>query len=169
MKVGDVVRFSREESVDGEAMPIVVHREDGPEVGEVPVKIARTILGCSMEGLVVGFKPLAVGLAPLVEVRILEPTPSNIEPVVLRPASGYPTYPNYQQHWRSPSAGPNATQLLVLFAIVAVGLLLGMSGIFASGKSVHVHGYTRSDGTSVSDYERFAPGTKDGSVVLFNS
>jgi len=49
---------------------------------------------------------------------------------------------------------------LVLIVIVVVSLLLGMSGGFESGKSVYVHGYTRSNGTRVSGYYRAAPGTK---------
>lgn len=45
---------------------------------------------------------------------------------------------------------------------LAIGLFLGMNGVGgrSSDKSVHVQGYTRSDGTQVSGYDRSPPGTK---------
>jgi hypothetical protein len=160
LNIGDAVRFSREESAGVEEEPMFVYREDGVDIGEVPVKIARSIIGNNHTGSVIGFKPLSFGVAPLVELETREIVYSSVAANRARVARVYSVPAHGRSYRRQPQTGPNATQILVLIVLVVVGLLLGMSGVFESGKTVHVHGYTRSDGTQVSGYDRSAPGTK---------
>jgi hypothetical protein len=160
LNIGDTVRFERDESAGVEEKPMVVYREDGIDIGEVPVKIARSILGNNHRGSVTGLKPLSFGVAPLVELKTPEIIYSSVAPIERRAALIYSVPAHARSSRRQPQTGPNAAQILVLIVIAAVSLVLGMSGIFESGKSVHVHGYTRSNGTHVSGYDRAAPGTK---------
>ena len=160
LNIGDTVRFARQESAGFEEKPLVVYREDGIDIGEVPVKIARSIVGNNHTGSVIGFKPLSFGVAPLVELKTQEIVYSSVAPIERHVAPVYSVSAHGRNYRRQPQTGPNATQILALIVIVVVGLLLGMSGVFESGKSVHVHGYTRSNGTQVSGYDRSAPGTK---------
>jgi hypothetical protein len=158
LNIGDAVRFTREESA-GVEKPMVVYRDDGLDIGEVPVKVARSILGNNHAGSVIGFKSLSFGVAPLVELKRPEIVHASVVPLS-RVNSVRSHGRSYRRQPQQPQTGPDAIHILVLIVIVVVSLLLGMSGVFESGKSVHVRGYTRSDGTQVSGYDRSAPGTK---------
>ena len=147
LEVGATVRLVRQPtSADHEEeMPMLVFREGSLDVGEVPVRMARSISGNDHFGSVTGFVDRANGRAPVVCVTI---------PEVSRTRSS-----------RSYSAvrvreGLNTGQILLLILIVVAGLLLGFLKAATGGKSVHVHGYTRADGTTVSRYDRALPGTK---------
>lgn len=163
LNIGDTVRFAREESAGVEEKPLVVYREDGIDIGEVPVKIAISILGNNHTGSAIGFKPLSCGVAPLVEIKTREIVYSSVAPIERRVAPVY-SVPAHGRSYRGQpqtgQTGPNATQILALVVIVVVSLLLGMTGVFESSTSVHVHGYTRSNGTQVSGYDRSAPGAE---------
>lgn len=48
---------------------MIVFRDDGIDVGEVPIKIARAISGNAHTAVVTGFKALSFGVAPVLELR----------------------------------------------------------------------------------------------------
>jgi len=150
---------------------MLAFREGGLDIGEVPTTIAASIIGNEHTATVIGFVQRARWTAPVIslETKPAERSPRS-KPETIRygivlsaPVMAPPRRERIRTPFQAPKqTGPNAGQIAVLIVIVVVGILLGMmkAEMGSSTKSVHVSGYTRSDGRSVSSYDRAAPGTK---------